>query len=302
MREKSHPLLTTVRLRHCGMLPVQFASFHSTHVDSIAERPDAKPFLGKPSRTSHMNAWLSLIATAIFLLCSQVSYAKQPDSLAADPYTLREIAFTHYLDNDVEVALDFYEKAVNQAIKEYGAESSCLGDLYYEMGAIAFDSGKFQKAETYLKQAVHINPNLLAARLKLAHLLEVREQPTQAYEQIRQVLAIKSDSREAMQALTLWLIRQKNTAAAIHEAYVMSQNLSLVPRPFIPTKPGTVEPVQPAAANPHAFQSTNHAPAFKPLPHPKATTSEPARGKAQAGPSDKQETDHTSASPPERDS
>lgn len=140
-----------------------------------------------------------------------------------DPKALRSIAFKSYLDKNPDEALVFYQKAVNSAIKAYGADSTFVADLYYEMGALSLESGKFVTAENWLQKAVAQNPNSVMARVKLAELLQVREKHTEALAQIQAALKKNPRSLEARHALVLWLIDRKNSAAAIKEAYALEQ-------------------------------------------------------------------------------
>lgn len=146
-------------------------------------------------------------------------------AIGEDSPSLRSIAFEHYIGGDIDLALDFYEKAVDKAIIDYGLSSSYISELYFEMGALAFDNGKFSKAEVYLGQAVKQNPNSVMARIKLAELLRLREKPGQALQQIRLAIAKHRTSPQARGALVSWLQSHGNPAQTIRQSFILSQLL-----------------------------------------------------------------------------
>jgi tetratricopeptide (TPR) repeat protein len=214
-----------------------------------------------------------------------------------DPKALRSIAFKSYLDKNPDEALVFYQKAVNSAIKTYGADSTFVADLYYEMGALSLESGKFVTAENWLQKAVAQNPNSVMARVKLAELLQVREKHTEALAQIQAALKKNPRSLEARHALVLWLIDRKNSAAAIKEAYALEQlskpgaaksdlatrlAITNIPTPSMPQqakaaaeqKPKAEPPAKPAQLPVLSFlrgaqKKPAAAPAAEPKPQPK---------------------------------
>jgi hypothetical protein len=207
-----------------------------------------------------------------------------------DPKSLRSIAFKSYLDKNPDEALVFYQKAVNSAIKVYGPDSTFVADLYYEMGALSLESGKFVTAENWLQKAVAQNPNSIMARVKLAELLQVREKHTEALAQIQAALKKNPRSLEARHALVLWLIDRKNSAAAIKEAYSLEQlskfgaaksesaariaNAS-IPTPTIPPEPKAAAEPKPKAEKPAQLpvlsflRGTQKKPAAAATPEPK---------------------------------
>ncbi|MBS1954880.1 MAG: tetratricopeptide repeat protein [Cyanobacteria bacterium SZAS-4] len=167
------------------------------------------------------------LRTALTLLGLTASIGLTSGSLAASANTtdapgLRSIAFEHYLSGDTEAALDYYQKAIDSASREYGAESSYIGQLYYEMGTLALDAKKFVRSEAYLQKAVQHNPNSIMARVKFAELLQLRGKNDEALVQIHAALSKHSSSPEAREALVLWLQSNHKTARAIHESYNIS--------------------------------------------------------------------------------
>ncbi len=141
---------------------------------------------------------------------------------ATDAPGLRSIAFEHYLSGDTEAALDYYQKAIDTASRDYGAESSYIGQLYYEMGTLALDAKKFVRSEAYLQKAVQHSPNSVMARVKFAELLQLRGKNDEALQQIHTALSKHSSSPEAREALVIWLQANHKTARAIHESYNIS--------------------------------------------------------------------------------
>jgi hypothetical protein len=165
---------------------------------------------------------------------------------------LRSIAFEHYLSGDSEAALDYYQKAVDTAAREYGQASSYIGQLYYEMGTLALDAKKFVRSESYLQKAVQHSPNSVMARVKFAELLQLRGKNDEALAQIQAALAKHSSSPEAREALVTWLQANKKTARAIHESYNLSMaaNGSSVPPPVLAMYTKQSEPTAVVAAVP----------------------------------------------------
>jgi Flp pilus assembly protein TadD len=165
---------------------------------------------------------IALACTTINMLLTapDSSAANLPSSLLEDPKLLRAAAFDHYIKGDTESALNFYERAVQKATEQYGPDSSYVGDLYFEMGMLAWDTGKFAKAEHFLTESARLNPNSLTCRLKLAELLKLREKPAAALVQIQSALATHQTSPEARQELSSWLRSQGHIVAAAQQAYV----------------------------------------------------------------------------------
>ncbi len=195
-------------------------------------------------------ALILLAFTALLgLLSSPPSFAGK----TTDAPALRSIAFEHYLSGDSDAALDYYQKAVDTASREYGADSSYIAQLYYEMGTLALDAKKFLKSESYLQKAVQHNPNSIMARVKFAELLQLRGKNDEALQQIQAALAKHSGSPEAREALVIWLQSNKKMARAIHESYNLSvaANGVMVPPP-VPVLAKQAEPTVLAAAIPAA--------------------------------------------------
>lgn len=123
-----------------------------------------------------------------------------------DPRQLRLTGFQKYLEGDFETSRNYYEQAIQAAQKAYGADSSFVGDLYYEVGSISFEDGQFPIAEKYLKLAVEQKPCSVMARVKYADVLSMRGQKNEALNQIQQARSRNPGSPVAQQALVKWMM------------------------------------------------------------------------------------------------
>lgn len=201
------------------------------------------------------------------------------EAKSTDAPGLRSIAFEHYLSGDTEAALDYYQKAIDTASREYGQDSSYIGQLYYEMGTLALDAKKFVRSECYLQKAVQHNPNSVMARVKFAELLQLRGKNEEALQQINAALAKHSNSPEAREALVIWLQANHKTARAIHESYnvtrVAAGNAVAPPvsqTVLAKTETKPAEPAMIAAATPIPAPASTSAPASA-----QATTKPPVK-------------------------
>lgn len=142
---------------------------------------------------------LPLSLAALFALGSaQASWAI--DSKAQEsPAQLRLTALDALMKGDKHAALDIYEEAIGLANRQFGSDSTFLGDLYYEAGHLYLELDQFNQAEDYLRQAVKINPKNASARLSLARLLDTREKIQESIGQIREALLINPGSPVARQ-------------------------------------------------------------------------------------------------------
>ncbi|PWT98932.1 MAG: hypothetical protein C5B53_06075 [Candidatus Melainabacteria bacterium] len=175
------------------------------------------------------------------------------------PQELRAIAFRRHLERHYDTALDFYQKAIEKSTKEYGANSTYTGDLYFEMGMLAFTMSKFTTAEYCLTRAVQINPHAVVARLKLAELLRLREKPTAAQAQVQQSVERNANSPEARQQLVAWL-QETNPAAAARHSFVLHQILLGIPVKQTPVK----KPAPPKEENSGIAKKPGASPQEKP--------------------------------------
>lgn len=207
--------------------------------------------------------WLFVALFAVILLLHESALARSVTGLQVDsPQELRGIAFRRHLEYHDDTALDFYQKAIDKSIKEYGPTSSYTGALYFEMGMLAAGLSKFSTAEYCLTKAVQINPRDVVARLKLAELLRLREKPTAARAQLQQSVERNVNSVEARQQLAAWL-QDTNPAAAAKQSYLLRQILIGIPLKPTIRKPSP-QPAPDTSAAAKRPAATDKSPAGKP--------------------------------------
>jgi tetratricopeptide (TPR) repeat protein len=139
-----------------------------------------------------------------------------------NPPALRDIAFRRYLENKPDTALDFYQKAIEKSVREYGANASYTSELYLEASTVALSMSKFTLAENYLSKAVTINPNSIVARMRLAEVLKLREKPQAELGQIEAAISRHGQTAEARGKLVAWLQRN-NPAQASKQAFLINR-------------------------------------------------------------------------------
>jgi tetratricopeptide (TPR) repeat protein len=155
-------------------------------------------------------------------LCLPAARATETSRLDS-PFVLRQRAFQSALrhssqTDDIQKTLSLYRLAIERSEKEYGADSSYTAELYYELGSYALDNSKFTLALENLNRAVDLDPNSIAARLKLIRLYEVCAKPNEARKQISQILAKHPESKEGRQLLVS-AIQKHDPAAATRQAF-----------------------------------------------------------------------------------
>jgi hypothetical protein len=140
------------------------------------------------------------IATA-FLAAGHMPEARGSTDASSveSPAELRLTALDTVMKGDKHTALDLYEEAIRLANRQFGSDSTFLGDLYYEAGRLYLELDQFNQAEDYLRQAVKINPKNASARLALARLLDTRAKVQESIGQIREALLINPSSPVARQ-------------------------------------------------------------------------------------------------------
>jgi tetratricopeptide (TPR) repeat protein len=201
--------------------------------------------------------WLLALIVALLPWPNLAMAAHSVTSLQAEtPQELRSIAFRRHLENNNDAALDFYQRAIDKSNKEFGANSTYAGDLYFEMGLLAFSVSKFTTAEYCLTRAVQINPHAVVARLKLAELLRLREKPAAARAQIQQSVENNINSAEARQQLAV-LLQETNPAAAAKQSFMVHQILTGVQlKPIVVKKASPSKADSPAPVK-HTPSTTN---------------------------------------------
>lgn len=204
--------------------------------------------------TDSTKKWLLPLFVAFVTWNYPVMAAHTVAGLQTDsPQELRAIAFRRTLEGHHDTALDFYQKAIEKSTKEFGANSTYTGDLYFEMGMLAFNMSKFTTAEYCLTKAVQINPHAVVARLKLAELLRIREKPAAAQAQVQQSVEHNINSPEARQQLVTYL-QETNPAAAAKHSFVLHQILL-----GIPVKPTVKKPAPAKEENPSSIKKPSAA-------------------------------------------
>lgn len=184
--------------------------------------------------------------------------AKVSAGLRVDnPPDLRSIAFKRNLEHKRETALDFYQKAVDKSIRDYGADSSYTGNLYFEMGLLALNMSKFTTAENCLRHAVASNPHSVEAHLKLAEVLKLREKPSAYRLQISQSLERNAYAPQARQQLIACL-QETNPAAATRQSFYLHQIFSGLPlQTMTPHNAQTTQPEETKPTEGKSFEPAN---------------------------------------------
>lgn len=180
------------------------------------------------------------------LLLAGPAFALSPLTTPADSLkVLRAEALENRLRGMNDQALDAYERAVDIARREFGENSTYVADIYFDMGSIALQASKFERAENYLNSAVKVNPYSVAARVKLAELLRVRGRPEDAARQAQQALKKHPDSLEARHQLAMSYL-EMNELNKANEEFAHFDALLKGKNAPPPRSLGTVPPPQPA--------------------------------------------------------
>ncbi len=154
-------------------------------------------------RLTRLSSLLIAVATA-----SSFCVAAQALNASGNPQELRTKALESWLRGDIDGAEQGYRSAIEEAEHQYGAKSAFVGDLYYEIGTLALENGKFDKAEKWLNTSVELRPNSTMARVKLAQLYRLqRNDPRMGIAHIQQALyRSKGTSLQARQELVSLLM------------------------------------------------------------------------------------------------
>src|SRR5579875_652056 len=220
-------------------------------------------------------AWALL---PIWIAGGQARVLKPLSSASESLRILRSEALEARLNGQDEQALDAYERALSLARREFGDSSSYLSDLYFEMGTYAFETSKFERAETYLMSAVKLNPNSVTARVKLSELLRLRNRPEDAAMQASQALLKHPNSIQARQALALAYLDMNDLARANRAFYVLDEVQrgkaapppapppAVAPQPPPEEKPAVASVLSPLKALTKSVARTEEKPARKAEP------------------------------------
>lgn len=144
------------------------------------------------------------------------------DQYAEEIKMLRSQAVEAQFQGKPGVALDRYEQALRTAKGAYGDNSPFLAEIYYDMGSLEMGHD-FDKAESFLNQAVRLNPNSSAVHLRLAELMRVKGHPADAVRHAAFVLSKHRDDLVAHQELAMAYERNDDTLRAYREYSALGQ-------------------------------------------------------------------------------
>ncbi len=142
-----------------------------------------------------------------------------PESTIETLRMLKNSALEEHLKGKDDDALDLYEQAINLAKQQFGADSDFVAELYLEMGLVAMQASKFQKAENLLTQATLLKPSSEIAETKLAELMHLRGRAGVAHNLALTALEQHHHSLTAATALALSDLDMGNRAAALQDFY-----------------------------------------------------------------------------------
>lgn len=167
---------------------------------------------------------------------------------------LRIRAVECQLRGDKQAAMELHRQAANIAYHAFGANSSYLAEMYYDIGVLAFSDSNFNKAEESFNQAIRVNPNYYPARLKLAELMHLRGHPDNAVRECQLVLAKHRGNVQAREVLSASYQDLGHPYKSVRECYYLDQALhgKLPPAPVIAVAPVVV--VAPAVSQQAAAQ------------------------------------------------
>jgi hypothetical protein len=176
-------------------------------------------------------ASFSALALALFIACSCLSGMRPQPALAKDdlpPNTAEvyrhhaiELLFKHKDDGN---GFEWYQKAIELANKDYGPNSSYLGDLYFELGSAEKEAGHFKQAEQHYEASLKCKPNSVNTRLQLAYLYKKEKRTKDLYNQIQAIKTKDPGSTQVQQALlSLYSQENKRPDQAAQSALVVHQ-------------------------------------------------------------------------------
>lgn len=238
---------------------------------------------------------LGFLASAAALLAlsplGAIAYDVE-DSIKA----IQKEALAKQMEGDIDGAIEIYEKAAIIAKNEFGENSQIVGNLYFDMGVLALDSAKFDRAENYLHRAAQLKDNSVTAHLKLAQLLSLRgtnEKNLQARREIEKALTKNPRSEPARQALAMFYQQQGQPMRAFHQYSYLNSVMNGKPIPHEkfarvksapppPAEKPVAAPMQPVYKMPTApigyikpAISPQPKPVFRPKPKPIIITPKP---------------------------
>lgn len=171
----------------------------------------------------------SVALTGVLVMAGQNSAnAVSKDGFAAikdDAQTFRRQAMEYFASGNDARCLEFYQKAIDQAIKDAGPNSSYVSDLYFEMGCAAKQRAKFSTAEHCFSEALKHRPNSIPARLQLASVYNSEGKRAEAFAQIKAAKVKNPHSPQAQGALVAYIQGMNRPAEAAHEASLIRSML-----------------------------------------------------------------------------
>ena len=164
--------------------------------------------------------FLVLLLAGMFIMSTGAAFADQNSD---EIKMLRSQAVEAHVRGDFQRALDYYGKALQTAKGAYGDNAPFLAEIYYDMGSMCLSFSDFNKAETYLKETLRLNPNSTTARLRLAELLRLQNRPDEAAKQVGVVLAKHREDVVAHHELALAYDANQDNLRAYKEYSTLDQ-------------------------------------------------------------------------------
>jgi tetratricopeptide (TPR) repeat protein len=172
---------------------------------------------------------LSIALSGIFVVTSQEhATALTKDGLAPlkeDAQFYRRQAMEFFASGKDSDCFEFYQKAIDQAVKDLGPTSSYVSDLYFEMGCAAKQRAKFPTAEHCFLEALKHRPNSIPARLQLASVYTSQGKRDEAFAQIKAAKVKNPHSPQAQGALVAYIQGMNRPAEAAREASLIKSML-----------------------------------------------------------------------------
>ncbi|MBY0359038.1 MAG: hypothetical protein K2W82_13630 [Candidatus Obscuribacterales bacterium] len=146
---------------------------------------------------------------------------------------------------DRDGAIGLNRQAINLASRAFGAGSSYVAEMHYDIGVLALSDSNFNQAEESFEQAVHLNPNYYPARIKLAELMHLRGHPEVAVKESQLVLSKHRGNVQAREMLAIAYQDMGNSYKALRECFYLDQAIhgKMPPAPVI-APPPPAKPVE----------------------------------------------------------
>ena len=143
------------------------------------------------------------LASILFVSGAHALAAGNADNDIKTVEMLRNQAVQSQFLGNADEALEKYLQAIDPARRAFGENAPYLAEIYYDMGALCLASSKFEKAESFLNQALKLNPNCSAAHLRLSELKLLHSRSDEAARHANAVLARHRDDLVAHKDLAL---------------------------------------------------------------------------------------------------